>query len=77
MDGDSKGVGSVVYWQGNSYEDAWRGWLSDRVHKPIKGLPSILSWGVWIGRNKAIFQDAPSSLELIATQSVIILAHYP
>ena len=70
-------LGHLVNWKEHSYEYAWRGWLSDRARKPVKALPSILSWGVWISQKKDIFQDTPSSLEAIVSESVGILSHYP
>jgi hypothetical protein len=43
----------------------------------MKALPLIVYWGIWLAHNKDIFQDQPSLPELIFTQGLAILSHFP
>jgi hypothetical protein len=56
---------------------AWKNWLQDPAHKKIKDLPFLISWGIWLARNSAIFKEKETIPEIIATTSLLILAHFP
>jgi hypothetical protein len=58
-------------------EHAWKDWLQVPEHKKIKSLPLIVCWGIWLARNFVIFKDNPTLPELIASQGLSILSHFP
>jgi ribonuclease HI len=58
-------------------EQAWKDWLQVSVHKKIKALPLIVCWGIWLARNSVIFKDKPTLPDLIASQGLSILSHFP
>jgi hypothetical protein len=64
-------------WNGPTLESTWENWLQDASHKNLKALPLIISWGVWLARNLAIFQEKASVAELVVAQSLSILEHFP
>jgi ribonuclease HI len=58
-------------------EGVFHWWVSDRATKRIRELPCIITWGVWIVRNKAIFQGLTTTPETVASQSLGILSFFP
>jgi hypothetical protein len=70
-------LNQVVVWDGLNVELAWKSWLQTPVYKSIKALPLIVCWGIWLARNKAIFQDSPSLPEIVVSQGLSILSHFP
>jgi hypothetical protein len=66
-----------MIWDGPIVELAWQVWCHDLAHKKIKSLPLIICWGIWLARNKAIFQDRPSLPDCIVAQGLSILSHFP
>ena len=51
---------SAVYgkqfgWEGESVDLTWGSWLADRSLKSFSSLPVVVSWGIWIYRNRSIF----------------------
>jgi hypothetical protein len=64
-------------WNGPTLEATWGNWLQNTSHKNLKALPLLISRGVWMARNSAIFLDKASVAELVATKSLSILEHFP
>ena len=66
-----------INWQGQSAEDALRLWMLNQTTNPFKYLPLIISYGVWITRKNAIFQEALTTPPIVVAQAIGILAHFP
>ena len=71
----------VVYgkhfsWVGEIMELTWGSWLADRSLKSFSSLPNIVSWGIWIYKNRNIFEDKVVTPQLVATSSVAIANHF-
>eukprot|EP00253_Pinus_taeda_P014847 PITA_14847 len=64
-------------WEGASMMAAWELWWNQNSGGNLRNLPPIISWGVWIARNKSIFQDSSLSAETIAIQSSAIFLSIP
>jgi hypothetical protein len=48
------------------------------VHnRNIKALPLILNWVVWLARNAVIFRDKSSLPEILVSQGLSTLEHFP
>jgi hypothetical protein len=58
-------------------ELAWKNWSRDPRNKELKALPILISWGIWLAWNATIFKETTSILEVIATQILSILSHFP
>ena len=66
-----------IDWTEQSFEDAWKTWSTSPHIAHLKSLPLVHSWGIWIARNKAIFQDKESSPEAIAKHGLDIVSYFP
>eukprot|EP00253_Pinus_taeda_P015506 PITA_15506 len=64
-------------WGGESVTVAWERWWNQNPGGNLRNLPPIISWGVWIARNKAIFQEVFIPTEAIAIQSSAIFLSIP
>eukprot|EP00253_Pinus_taeda_P008165 PITA_08165 len=64
-------------WDGDSMKGAWDRWWIQHPGGNLKNLPPIISWGVWIARNKAIFQAVDTPACSIALQSSAIFSSIP
>jgi hypothetical protein len=64
-------------WEGPSVETTWQHWTHQKPLRNVKALPFIICWGIWLARNKEIFQDKPSLPELTAAKGLAILSHFP
>eukprot|EP00253_Pinus_taeda_P027771 PITA_27771 len=64
-------------WEGASIMAAWELWWNQNLGGNLRNLPPIISWGVWIARNKSIFQESSLSAEFIAIQSSTIYLSIP
>ena len=60
-------------WNGKMLESTWKSWLLEASHKNLKSLPLIISWGVWLTRNRAIFHEKYMVAKLVAAKSLSIL----
>jgi len=70
-------VGSPCQWTGASIGTTWEGWWRRTTNKKHKFLPLLVIWGIWLARNKAIFNDKPCLPEITAVQSVGIFKSLP
>lgn len=48
-------AGKHQRWEGRSVGAAWDVWWHESTEENRKALPLIISWGVWLARNRAIF----------------------
>eukprot|EP00253_Pinus_taeda_P008065 PITA_08065 len=64
-------------WEGGDLIAAWEFWWSNYPEKNLRNLPPILCWGIWIARNRSIFNEKATPVEVIAIQSSAILASIP
>eukprot|EP00253_Pinus_taeda_P025127 PITA_25127 len=60
-------------WEGGDLTAAWEFWWSNYPKKNLRNLPPILCWGIWIARNRSIFNEKSTPVEVIAIQSSAIL----
>jgi hypothetical protein len=58
-------LGTTARWEGDSVEQALQSWISSSDTTPIKSLPLISAWGIWLARNHAIFDDLEPSSSLL------------
>jgi len=70
-------VGRPCQWTGASIGDAWEDWWRRTTNQKLKYLPLLVIWGIWLARNKAIFNDRPSLPAITAAQSHGILKSLP
>lgn len=64
-------------WMGGNMTEAWTNWWQQHREGNMWNLPLIISWGVWIARNKSIFQDKEIVGAISATLSVSIFSSIP
>ena len=63
-------------WHGHTVLEAFQNWW-DAHHTPaLRATPCIFAWGIWITRNKVIFQDCRIPLDIVAAQIVSIVQHF-
>ena len=70
-------TGINCQWEGVSIGAAWDSWWRRTTHKSLKMLPLLVIWGIWIARNKAIFQDITSIAGITGVMSVGYYKAYP
>lgn len=59
-----------VNWWGMDFHEAFQLWWTDHKLSMFRAVPCILAWGIWITRNKIIFQDSRVPLEQVVAQAV-------
>eukprot|EP00253_Pinus_taeda_P023807 PITA_23807 len=64
-------------WAGGNMTEAWSNWWQQHPEGNMRNLPLIISWGVWIAKNKSIFQDMEIPRTVSATLSVSIFSSIP
>jgi len=76
--------GFQCQWRGLNAHEALYSWITNRDSKKVCALPIIISWGIWLARkgiwlarNKQIFQDLRLEPVIVAAQSMGILIFYP
>eukprot|EP00253_Pinus_taeda_P028824 PITA_28824 len=70
-------IQAPIVWEGNNRSEVWHKWWHSNQSWKLRNLPPIICWGVWISRNRAIFQDKDSSVEAIVIQSTSIYSNIP
>ena len=70
-------TGFHCQWEGATVGAAWESWWRRTPQKQRKILPLLVIWGIWIARNKAIFQDIISIQEITGVMSVGYYKAYP
>lgn len=63
----------VVEWK--KIKQALQSWIKCR-DKLFRYSPLIIAWGVWITRNKSIFQDSSSTPMIVVAHVIGILSHF-
>lgn len=64
-------------WEGMFFQATWEYWWNHFTEKNLRNLPPIICWGIWITRNKSIFKDQSTPVEVIAMQSSAIFSSIP
>ena len=61
-------------WQGDSALQAFQNWWTG--HHTLRAVPCIVAWGIWITRNRIIFQDCHILMEAVVVHIVAIIHHF-
>eukprot|EP00253_Pinus_taeda_P033955 PITA_33955 len=56
-----------AHWDPVSMDEIWRKWWTNHPESNLRNLLPIFFWGVWLTRNKCIFQDLPFSPTVVAS----------
>lgn len=64
-------------WEGDNVQEAWKKWWQLYPNGNMHNLPLIISWGVWIARNRSIFQDKETPVTITTIQSISIYSSTP
>eukprot|EP00253_Pinus_taeda_P030540 PITA_30540 len=64
-------------WESIQLEEAWRNWWNKYPNGNLRNLPPIFFWGLWLARNKCLFQDLDISSTSVATNSAAIYSSIP
>ena len=70
-------VGFHCQWEGETLSIAWESWWRSSSLQKHKILPLLVNWGLWLARNKAIFEDVSNTLAIIGALSVGFYKSYP
>ena len=66
-----------IAWEGDNTSEAWHKWWHLNSIWKLRNLPPIICWGIWIARNRFIFQDKETTVESIAIQCTSIYSNIP
>eukprot|EP00253_Pinus_taeda_P009579 PITA_09579 len=66
-----------VQWESVPLEEAWRNWWNNHPDGNLRNLPPIFFWGLWLVRNKCLFQDQVLSTTSVATNCAAIYSSIP
>lgn len=69
-------LGKRFSWEWDSLELAWKRWLDDRSLHFFHSLPALVSWGVWIHRNRHIFEDIVVTPQVVAIKVAAVANHF-
>eukprot|EP00253_Pinus_taeda_P010845 PITA_10845 len=64
-------------WGHDPLDAAWRKWWQTYPEGNLRNLPLIFCWGVWLARNKSLFQDKDTPTSVIATNITAIYTALP
>eukprot|EP00253_Pinus_taeda_P024814 PITA_24814 len=64
-------------WGNGNLDEAWSNWWQHYPNGNLRNLPPTICWGVWLARNRAIFQDQGTQPSVIAIQAVSIFSSIP
>jgi len=64
-------------WGNGNLDEAWAKWWHQYPDGNMRNLPLIICWGVWLARNKCIFQDKGTLVTATAIQCVSIYSSIP
>lgn len=67
---------TICPWQGASFNEALKFWLSPRTPQNLKAFPIIVSWGIWLARNSITLRDEPQFPLQVAVNCLSILDHH-
>lgn len=63
-------------WNRENFEQALLAWTTDWIMSSYKSLPAIVCWGIWIHRNKGIFEDMITTPQVVASNILAIANHF-
>lgn len=52
-----KQMNLTIEWEGQSLSEAWQNWWNKIPEQKLRNLPATICWGIWIARNRHIFQE--------------------
>ncbi|WP_216647585.1 hypothetical protein, partial [Shigella sonnei] len=52
--------------------EVWHKWWNQISVRKLRNLPLIICWGIWIARNRNIFQEKETEAELIIVHCLSI-----
>eukprot|EP00253_Pinus_taeda_P001598 PITA_01598 len=64
-------------WESVQMDEAWRNWWNKHPDGNLRNLPPIFFWGLWLARNKCLFQDLEIPSLSVATNSAAIYSSIP
>lgn len=64
-------------WGLDPLEEAWRKWWQNYPEGNMRNLPLIFFWGVWLARNKSLFQDKDTPTATISINCAAIYSAIP
>eukprot|EP00253_Pinus_taeda_P003035 PITA_03035 len=64
-------------WGHDLLDAAWRKWWQSYPEGNLRNLSPIFYWGVWLVRNKSLFQDKDTPSSVIATNITAIYTAFP
>jgi len=70
-------VGRHLSWDGDTVERAWDRWWRRTPANKLRTLPLLVTWGIWLARNKVIFNDKPSLPEITSAMAVGLYNAFP
>ena len=69
-------LGFTIGWQGETVIEAFHHWWSEQNIISFRATPCILAWGIWISRNKSVFQERRVSIDVVAAQIASTVLHF-
>jgi len=66
-----------ISWEGMSLAEVWQKWWNQISVKKLRNMPPIICWGIWIARNRNIFQEKETEAVSIAVQCLSIYSNIP
>eukprot|EP00253_Pinus_taeda_P016010 PITA_16010 len=70
-------LNTKLVWEGFNIQEVWQKWWNEHASGNLRNLPLIISWGIWIARNKSLFQDKETPVALTAIQGAAIYSSLP
>lgn len=66
-----------AHWAPTSLDEVWRNWWTNHPDGNLRNLLPIFFWGLWLTRNKCLFQDQSFSSTSVATNCAAIYSSLP
>lgn len=67
----------TAQWGNEPLAESWRNWWHTYTEGNLRNLPIIFCWGVWLARNKSLFQDQLTPPSAIASNIAAIHLSLP
>jgi ribonuclease HI len=65
------------WWEGHTLEQAWKNWWENPSYKRYRLIPLLITWGVWLARNEAIFNEVTIAPGKTSLNSLAIFSSFP
>lgn len=72
-----KQMNLTIKWEGQSLSEAWQNWWNKISEQKLRNLPPIICWGIWIARNRNIFQEKETEAVQIMIRCLSIYSIIP